>query len=439
MERRFVFISHANPEDNYFSAWLASKLKVLGYDVWLDMNDISVGTSFNSNLQPIIQKQSSVFIAVNSEAYVEKANDQHRGVAQELNCAKTVNTEEIGHNFIIPVRIDNLDFANFPYHIQGWKAIDFYNNWQNGLIELVKELENFNIPKQKNIINPTGLWFQAIKSENKVIEREETYYSNWFEIEKTDFIFIHKPKKFDEEEIHNIPYPLITEANHIISFFAEETANYYVQIEKTHKYKFEDFLKPFIKLDDIFAIIEPKKKLIKLLNKSFREHLFDKGLVFWNKENRSRDLFYFRHPAKGRAKRISLKKYGFNRRSRGLTGVHTELIGGKKNKVNWSFAIKSSAFIKEKAYFQISYSVVFTDKDFKRFDTEIQHKLRRKIPSDWYNRKWFEMLLASMLKISISDDSDKIAIIVGIDKYLYVKNEPFKAIANVGYKEPKND
>ena len=36
-ERRTVFISHANPEDNDFASWLGSRLANAGYDVWTDV------------------------------------------------------------------------------------------------------------------------------------------------------------------------------------------------------------------------------------------------------------------------------------------------------------------------------------------------------------------------------------------------------------------
>lgn len=38
-ERRLVFISHANPEDNPAAAWFATQLTLLGYDVWCDLKN----------------------------------------------------------------------------------------------------------------------------------------------------------------------------------------------------------------------------------------------------------------------------------------------------------------------------------------------------------------------------------------------------------------
>lgn len=35
--RQTVFISHANPEDNEFAAWLGTRLIGAGYQVWSDL------------------------------------------------------------------------------------------------------------------------------------------------------------------------------------------------------------------------------------------------------------------------------------------------------------------------------------------------------------------------------------------------------------------
>jgi hypothetical protein len=38
--RNKIFISHAKPEDNDFTIWLASRLELLGYEVWIDKNGL---------------------------------------------------------------------------------------------------------------------------------------------------------------------------------------------------------------------------------------------------------------------------------------------------------------------------------------------------------------------------------------------------------------
>lgn len=38
-ERDTIFISHSTPQDNEFSIWIASRLELLGYKVWVDKMD----------------------------------------------------------------------------------------------------------------------------------------------------------------------------------------------------------------------------------------------------------------------------------------------------------------------------------------------------------------------------------------------------------------
>jgi hypothetical protein len=38
--KNLIFISHAQPEDDYLAVWLASKLRQLGYNVWVDKDNL---------------------------------------------------------------------------------------------------------------------------------------------------------------------------------------------------------------------------------------------------------------------------------------------------------------------------------------------------------------------------------------------------------------
>jgi hypothetical protein len=44
--RRTVLITHANPEDNLFARWLASRLMAAGYEVWVDVRSLKGGDDF---------------------------------------------------------------------------------------------------------------------------------------------------------------------------------------------------------------------------------------------------------------------------------------------------------------------------------------------------------------------------------------------------------
>lgn len=49
--RDTIFISHATPEDNDFSIWIASRLEMLGYKVWIDKEGLLGGERFWMTIQ----------------------------------------------------------------------------------------------------------------------------------------------------------------------------------------------------------------------------------------------------------------------------------------------------------------------------------------------------------------------------------------------------
>src|SRR5690242_9262215 len=133
MTRDTVFISHASHDDDYQAVWLANQLNSIGYKTWVDLKDLSAGDSFNTVIRPIIKEQSDVFIALTTRAYAEKATDQNSGVSRELNCAATIGKDQLGHNFIFPVKFDDIPYEDFPYHYIGWNSLSFESNWKEGL------------------------------------------------------------------------------------------------------------------------------------------------------------------------------------------------------------------------------------------------------------------------------------------------------------------
>src|ERR1039458_1577920 len=121
-----IFISHANPEDDYFATWLASKLSLFGYKVWVDVKNIKPGLYFNRDFERVIKENAVRFLAVVSEDYITKSKIDDTGVMNEILCARTVKDIE---GFIIPLRYDDCDYGEFTVGIRGRLAISFEKNW----------------------------------------------------------------------------------------------------------------------------------------------------------------------------------------------------------------------------------------------------------------------------------------------------------------------
>lgn len=420
-----LFISHANPEDNYFASWLATKLIGFGYQAWVDVDDFKAGDAFFTTIQPIIKDESIRFIAVNSEGYIRKSKDQNTGVARELNTAITVRDID---KFIIPIRIDDSDYNDFPAHYASWNAVDFNENWQDGLMDLVDQLEKMNIPRTENLDDPTENWLKTIKSENKVIDKEEKCYSNWFPFELPEVIHVHNVGSSDKDALSEFPYPYTLEANRLITFADENTVEPYFSLISSSSLKTDSFLSSDeLLIDETFTLIEPKKKLIRLLNGCFKKHLIKQDLNYWRK----RDLNYFPKLEKS----VSLKKR-FGKSSRALSGIKSVTIKRKARKINWHFAISASADIYPFPHYKLYYTLVFTNENDRFLGKKENQNLRRSVPADWYNRKWFEILLASVLKISESEESEYIELEISDDTYLNVSNLPVGGTISKGYIEP---
>ena len=57
-----IFISHATPDDNEFAAWLATKLELHGYDVWVDIHKLNPATDFWKTIESTIRNDAVKFL-----------------------------------------------------------------------------------------------------------------------------------------------------------------------------------------------------------------------------------------------------------------------------------------------------------------------------------------------------------------------------------------
>jgi len=120
-----IFVSHATPSDNYFVTWLSSKLKLLGYSVWVELDELKLGDAFWPEIENVIRNQACKFLAVVSKSYLEKITDSVSGVFKELSCADRIK-----------------DIKSFKKKIQFWKFKK---------IKKIKKIKNEK--KQKKIMN----------------------------------------------------------------------------------------------------------------------------------------------------------------------------------------------------------------------------------------------------------------------------------------------
>lgn len=150
-EPNVIFISHANPEDNYFAGWLTTKLLLLGYEVWCDVENLGAGADSWKVIDNTIRTNSVRFIFVASNTSIHKD-----GTLKELAVADKIKDRG---DFIIPLRLDETPYSQFPPEIIRLKAIDFSPNWADGLNELFDILKKSSVPRNTELVYSAVLPF----------------------------------------------------------------------------------------------------------------------------------------------------------------------------------------------------------------------------------------------------------------------------------------
>lgn len=144
MDRDTIFISHATPDDNDFVRWLGTRLTGHGYRVWADLFELKGGTPFWSSIEEALRHHAIKVIYVVSRNSVDPART---GVRNELSVADTMRKSLEDPAFIIPIRIDDTPFGDFPIQVHTLNGIDFTRGWGVKLIELLDTLETANVAK----------------------------------------------------------------------------------------------------------------------------------------------------------------------------------------------------------------------------------------------------------------------------------------------------
>lgn len=177
MSRDAIFVSHATPEDNDFTRWLAAKLTLAGYRVWHDLDRLKGGDVFWDKIENAIRAESFRMIAVVSESSFAK-----QGVRNEWELAPTV--EKLVPGFLIPVRVDGFDFSRLPITMHRKNTIDFAGGWHKGLSSLLDTLAEANAPRVAEPNPASARQWLAGEKEGAIlsVQSPETLESTWLPI-----------------------------------------------------------------------------------------------------------------------------------------------------------------------------------------------------------------------------------------------------------------
>jgi hypothetical protein len=146
LTRRLIFISHATPDQNAMTVWLASRLTAAGYAVWNDVEQLMGGDPFWGDIQTALREETIKFLLLVSRTSVTR-----EGVLTELQEAKNLSRTLNDPRFVIPIRVDDLPWAEFPMQVARNNGIDFERDWGTGLSKLFATLEREGVPRTASI------------------------------------------------------------------------------------------------------------------------------------------------------------------------------------------------------------------------------------------------------------------------------------------------
>jgi hypothetical protein len=440
MTRDTLFISHATPEDNEFSIWLASRLEMLGYKIWLDKEKLLGGETFWLTIQNVIKNDTAKFLLVYSENICDKNGNLKEGIYKELSYAESIAKDEKIEDFIIPLHITKDSSFNKFIGSNILVHIPFSNNWAEGLNQLKEKLVQSSIPIETKQYNSTfANWYEdKYNSDCVITEKKEQLYSSWWEISEFPeciYIFIfHNTTIAEKIKEKNNLFPIgiisniLTSFNNNLDFFLQyEFGEYNNKPNKIKSYSVNDIIKGF-ESDSFPYYRDVKNHFMNLLNLIINKIFSNRGLISYELSNR---IAYFMPKKESFTKvKFILPNTEINKKKN---------IGGQYLDIGfWHYGISVKPLLFPFFGYSIKSHIIFTS-DGKNViaDTKKQHSYRRKKCRRFFNDEWRSLQLAFIQ--NLKDLQGNIQLTVG-EENIIVKMEEWPILfqSNFGYIDPQS-
>lgn len=442
--RDTLFISHATPEDNEFTIWIASRLELLGYKVWIDKEGLLGGERFWKEIDGVIRNHACKLLMVysNNICYENEPGELKTGINKEIELAESISSAERIKDFIIPLHIDSSRYdlfvgSNMLNHIP------FESDWALGLDQLIKKLEKDNVPKElKSNDISIAKWFEnEYLNNNKIIDKKELYYSSWWSVDNLpDFFFMYVfDNKKQADAVHFANDIPIGKISNVLTSF-EDDLNYNVKRDEEvvsvpckgkHKISTSDLLFGFDK-ESFPTHRDAENHFKKLFNQCLYQLMRKKGLFWYELSNRKFAYYYV--PATLKNPKI---KFSYPYSSEKRKKKTKSLFGKYKSLGKWHYAISARPTLSPFVGFDLKSHLIFTKDGFQAWDDKDKiHSQRRAKGRRFFNEEWRDMQLAFIQ--GLKDENGNIGIKVAKDTILNLKEWPEMFWADFGYNEPRN-
>lgn len=443
MIRDTIFISHATPEDNEFTIWLASRLELMGYKVWIDKNELLGGEAFWGDIEKAITEKAVKFLLVYSWniCYDKEKGKIKNGIQKEIDFAKSIQADNPSlKDFFTILHVDDSPFDLFP-GAGDLNQIPFNSNWAEGLTQLLKKLYKDSVPKEINHISGKSAdWYlNQYIIKNPIVEKKELYYTNRWSIQNLpeQFYILRFKNEKQATTIHSINKNVVTVlgSNFIICFKADLD---YVIHSNEGSFEVPPYEKFEIKISDIilgtdrasFPTLKDAENAFKrLLKRSLHLYIKKKQLKWY--ELASKDLAYYHSPTSLPSSKVTFQfPYSHRKKTKSLYGKYLTI--GK-----WHFAVSFKPVISPSVGFQIKTHLIFTNNGFDAFENkDEQHSYRRKKGRRMFNEEWRDLVLGFM--VSLRDSEEKFILDTSAEMPIVMKDNLEMFWSDFGYSDPKD-
>lgn len=443
--RNILFIGHAHPEDNQFALWLASRLKLIGYETWLDREDLLGGEKFWEDVDNVIRNHAAKYLLVYSKNICKSGEfgKLKNGVSKEIRLAEQVAKRENLSDFIIPLNIDGS--SNDLYiGANELNPVPFKDGWAEGLYILVEKLLKDGVPKPNTTI-PNN-FKEGIENKftfsDGIIDREEFYYANWLKINQlTGYFYVHRFK--DERDAKSILYEAKKEGflfpvRRLTSQVVSYNGDYIQEIISKLKLESKIIGKHRIAIQDVLNETYESEKfpnnrdayiyLAALVSQTIHLYFAKIGLIHYQMANKS--FAYFRPSQEAIKEKIyNISKNNYTTKS--LSGKYLDL--GR-----WHYAVSPKLILKPYPAIILKSHIVFTTNGSKLWENKDKiHSERRKKGRRFFNDEWRDLMLAFVQ--NIGDDEQKLLIPIDDSRVLSINAELESYKVNFDYIEPNED
>lgn len=432
-----LFLSHANPEDNEFSRWLALQLANEGYPVWCDLTKLLGGEDFWADIEQAIRDKTKKFLYV-----LSRSSNRKPGPLQELQVALSVARQAGLSDFVIPILIDDLPHTGTNIQLARLNAIPFNQGWATGFRTLLEKLQKDQVAKDPRFTpNAVAAWWESqTSSECEVIQEPEEYLSNWFPIRNLPpTIYFHLVTPYDPRLLNmgRFPYPARRHGVAIVSFAdagSLSSATSSCPISASHAVSTDDFLTGRA-APSVLRSQDARNILSDLLRKSWENYVGSKGLLKYSLANRSIAAFF----ADGLLpnNKVAVPRAGAGPRNVVGFSTRKDRNGNVVGRTYWHFALECRpTIIPDLAFAAISH-VLFSDDGRSIWTSKARlHRSRRSECKDWWNPEWRDRSIGVMKWLAGGEDYVRLNL--GTDGDVEVDPNPIHFKSPVSYQEPKS-